>query len=68
MIQFNIKLFAGKPPFPEPAFAKDSTLLDKPEHRVADIEPVRFCIPDGVVGYGLDLTKSTEIYPIFVFC
>jgi len=44
-----------------PRSLKIVTLLDKPERRVADIEPdyCGFCIPDEfVVGYGLDFNES----------
>ncbi|MGI5875824.1 MAG: hypoxanthine phosphoribosyltransferase [Dethiobacteria bacterium] len=44
-----------------PRSLKIVTLLDKPERRVADIEPdyCGFCIPDEfVVGYGLDFNEK----------
>ena len=42
------------------------TLLDKPERRIADVEPDYrgFCIPDEfVVGYGLDYNEGHRNLP-----
>jgi len=49
-----------------PSSLKIVTLLDKPERRVADIEPdyCGFCIPDEfVVGYGLDYNEKYRNLP-----
>lgn len=49
-----------------PRSLKIITLLDKPERRVADIEPdyCGFCIPDEfVVGYGLDFNEKYRNLP-----
>ncbi|RJX28849.1 MAG: hypoxanthine phosphoribosyltransferase [Dethiobacter sp.] len=49
-----------------PGSLKIVTLLDKPERRVADIEPdyCGFCIPDEfVVGYGLDYNEKYRNLP-----
>ena len=49
-----------------PRSLKIITLLDKPERRVADIEPdyCGFCIPDEfVVGYGLDFNEKHRNLP-----
>lgn len=49
-----------------PRSLKIVTLLDKPERRVADIEPdyCGFCIPDEfVVGYGLDFNENYRNLP-----
>lgn len=49
-----------------PASLRVVALLDKPERRVADIEPdyCGFCIPDEfVVGYGLDFNEKFRHLP-----
>jgi hypoxanthine phosphoribosyltransferase len=49
-----------------PRSLKIVTLLDKPERRVADVEPdyCGFCIPDEfVVGYGLDYNEKYRNLP-----